>query len=364
MKLTINQEILTRLLSIVSRIAGGHTTLPILNNILIRTSNGKIQLAATNMEVAITAAADAKISSEGAIAAPARLLSEFVANLPKTDVILALDDNKLSVSAGNYHSTINATLADEFPALPTIAKPSAELIIPTDVFKRAAGATVLVASGDTTRPILTGVYFYTDGGNLYFTATDGYRLAEMKAMKSDTEIKAIVPASTINDVLRILNDQIKEIKIRLDDEQIEFDLGGVLINSRLIDGQFINYRQLIPAKTDTTTILDNAEFKRAAKSAELFARDSAGSITLKADKTDGLLSLHSLQSEQGENTSNVEAEISGGGEITLNSRFLLDALNVIGSDKVKFQFSGKLAPTLLTAADSDDYKHIIMPVKS
>jgi DNA polymerase-3 subunit beta len=173
-----------------------------------------------------------------------------------------------------------------------------------------------------------------------------------------------VPASTLNDVVRILSDGIDEVVVNFCDDQVSFIIGDATLTSRLIDGNFINYRQLIPSKTEVVTTVDRGEFVRITKISELFARESAGSITLKADEVASALSIHSIASQLGENTSEAEATIKGSGTITLNSRFLLDALNQIDGDNVKFQFSGKLAPALLTAEADDTNKHIIMPVKS
>lgn len=364
MKATLTQENLARALGVVSRVASSRTTLPVLNNILIRTEDGGLVLAATNLEVAITEKIPAKIEREGLVMAPARLMTEFIANLPKTNIELSASDNKITITAGNYQSVVNTVASDEFPALPE-PKPNATFIkIPTASFKKAATSTTLVASNDTTRPILTGVYLHTRGGDLYMAATDGYRLAEKKVLPLTQEIAAIVPASTLNEVVRIINETTEEVALNFDDDQISFAVGEAMITSRLISGNFIDYRQLIPAKTDVVAVLDRSEFVRITKISELFARESAGSITLKADPATSTLSIHSIMSELGENKSMAEATVKGGGTITLNSRFLLDALSQIDSDNVKFQFSGKLAPALLTAEDDDTYRHIIMPVKS
>jgi len=363
MKLTVTQENLARALNTVGRVASSRTSLPILNNILLRTENNQLILAATNLEIAITEHIGAKVDSDGVITIPARLMTEFVTNLPKTNIVLETEGTKLLISAGNYQSTINTAIADDFPALPEI-KSDKELVLPSDLLKKAVSSTVLVSSNDTTRPILTGVYLHTFDGSLYMTATDGYRLAEYKIMPLKDEISAIIPSSTLTDITRVLSEDIKSIKIKLGDAQITFELGDIIVTSRLIDGNYIDYRQLIPKKTDTVATLEKSEFLRITKISELFARESAGSITIKADPVAGMLTIHSIASQLGENTSEAEADIKGDGSITLNSRYLLDALSVIDSDKIKFQFSGKLAPTLLTAEKSDDYKHIIMPVKS
>ena len=221
-----------------------------------------------------------------------------------------------------------------------------------------------MTGNDTTRPILTGLFFHTFEGNLYITATDGYRLAERKILPQEGEINAIIPSSTINDVMRVITEDISDIEIKINEEQISFQIGTTVITSRLIDGKFINYRDLIPKRAENSAILDRSEFLRIVKISELFARESAGSIIIKTDSKKQLLKINSITSEVGENSSEIDGEIVGDNIITLNSKYLIDALNVINSDKVKFSFSGKLAPSLLTTEKNLDYKHIIMPVKS
>ncbi|MCL2280824.1 DNA polymerase III subunit beta [Candidatus Saccharibacteria bacterium] len=363
MKAVVTQENLARALNIVSRIASSRTTLPILSNILIKAEDGKLILSATNLEVAITGSIPAKINREGVLIAPARLITEFIANLPKTNIEINASDNKITITAGNYHSVVNTVAADEFPVLPE-PKTKISIKIPISDFKKAVAGTALVASNDTTRPILTGVYLHTFNSVLYMAATDGYRLAEKKVLPLDKEISAIVPASTLSDVVRIISDEIKEITVNFSDDQISFVIGDTVVTSRLIDGNFIDYRQLIPNKTDVVATLNHDEFIRITKISELFARETAGSITLKVDADTSTLSIRSITSELGENNSEAEATVKGSGTITLNSKFLLDALSQIDGDNVKLQFSGKLAPALLTADDDDTYKHIIMPVKS
>ncbi|MCL2173831.1 DNA polymerase III subunit beta [Candidatus Saccharibacteria bacterium] len=363
MKVTLTQENLARALNTVSRVANSRTTLPILSNILIKTEDGLLVLAATNLEVAITEKIPAKIEREGATIAPAKLITEFITNLPKTNLTINASDNKITITAGNYKSVVNTITADEFPALPE-PKNVGLIKIPATILKKAVAGTILVASSDTTRPILTGVYLHTTDGDLYMAATDGYRLAEKKVLSLTKEINTIIPASALSDVVRILSDETKEVIMSFSDDQVSFVIGDVTVTSRLIDGNFIDYRQLIPTKTDVVATLDRNEFIRITKISELFARESAGSITLKVDASSSTLSMHSITSELGENNSIVEATIKGSGAITLNSKFLLDALNQIDGENVKLQFSGKLAPALLTADGDDTYKHIIMPVKS
>jgi len=364
MKLVVTQENLAKALQVVGRVASGKTPLPILNNILFRTDDNRLLLAATNLEIAISQHIGGKIEQEGAITVPARLMSEFISNLPKGNVTLEAEGTKLHIQSGTYESTIHGMAPDEFPALPDITAQET-LTIPVTTMKRAIQQTVLVASNDDTRPVLTGVYCHTHEGNLYFAATDGYRLAERLVSKTEQAIDAVIPAQTLQDVLRVITDDSNDITMIFDENQVRILVDDIEITSRLIDGTFPDYRQLIPATTDIDVTLAKDEFGRITKIASLFARESGGSVTLNAKQEEQKLSIHSVASQLGENTSEAEAKVTADGQVTLNSRYLLEALGCIDSPQLQFSFSGKLSPCVLTTADKErDYKHIIMPLKS
>jgi DNA polymerase-3 subunit beta len=291
-------------------------------------------------------------------------MSEFMSNLPKGNVTLEVDGTKLNIKSGTYQSTIHGMLPDEFPALPEITAQH-ELTLAPALLKRAIQQTVLVTSADDTRPVLTGVYCHSHDGVLFMAGTDGYRLAERALGSTDQDLSAIIPAQTLQDVLRVMTDDMSELKVIFDENQVRFLLDDVEITSRLIDGSFPDYRQLIPSTTEVEATVDKDEFMRITKVASLFARESGGSVTIKVSETDQRLSIHSVASQLGENTSEAEVKATASGQVTLNSRYLLEALGCIDNPVVTFSFSGKLSPCVLAAADtSSDYKHIIMPLKS
>lgn len=364
MKLVVTQENLAKALQVVGRVATGKTPLPILNNILLKAENNRLLLAATNLEIAITQHIGSKVEEEGAVTVPARLMSEFMSSLPRGNVTLEADGTKLRIKSGAYQSTINGMLPDEFPALPAITAQQ-ELTLAPALLKRAIQQTVLTASADDTRPVLTGAYCHTYEDKLHIAATDGYRLAERCLGPLDQELSAIIPAHTLQDVLRVMNDDLEEVRVIFDENQVRFLLDDIEITSRLIDGVFPDYRQLIPATSEVKATLAKDEFTRIAKVASLFARESGGSITLKVSESEQTLAIHSVASQLGENNSEATAEVSGSGQVTLNSRYLIEALGCLDNPKVTFSFSGKLSACILTSAEPEpDYKHIIMPLKS
>lgn len=366
MELSVLQENLTRALSAVGRVASSRTQLPILNNILLRTDGNRLLVAAMNMEIASTQFVGAKITTPGAITIPARLITDFVSSLPKGTIELSVKGTQLHISSGKYSSVINGLGAEDFPELPVIEEDVVvRYSIAASDFKQAVAQTIVTTSNDATRPVLTGVYWHSHEGSLYLAGTDGYRLAERRLVETTSEVAAIIPTTTLQEVLRTISDDVKEVEIMFDESQVRFRIDEAELTSQLISGNFPPYRTLIPENSETNVILPKADFVRITKIAGLFARDSGGSVTITADADTSTLSLHSVASEMGENTSEADAKVTGGGTVTLNSRYLSEALSVVDGDTIKFSFSGKLAPTVLTADVKDvDYKHIVMPLKS
>ena len=334
MELTVTQENLTVALGNVSRVASSKAGLPILSNILLRTDGSRLLVAATNLEIASSHYIGAKVIKPGGITIPAKLLSDFIHNLPKGPVELIVKNNKLHIKTPHSSSVINGVADDEFPELPTIDDKNAlSYTITADDFKQAVSQTIIAASSDSTRPVLTGVYWHSFEGSLYVAATDGYRLTERKVVATKSDVNVIIPTSTLQEVLRTIRDDMHELEVLFDDTQVTFRLAEVEITSRLIDGNFPDYRQLIPAKSETNFTIARDELTRIIKIAGLFARESGGGITLTVDEEKKLLRVHSIASELGENTSETEVELTGaGGSVSLNSRYLLDALSVIECD--------------------------------
>lgn len=366
MELTVTQENFARALSAVGRVASTKTQLPILSNILLRTDGNRLLIAATNLEVATTQYIGAKIAKPGAITVPARLISEFVSSLPKDSIELKVVNNNIHLKSGNYTSIINGVIADDFPELPTInEKSSINYSINIEDFKQAVTQTVITASSDSTRPVLTGVYWHSHDGQLFLAATDGYRLSERRLVETSSEVSAIIPVQTLQEVLRTIVEDSDTVDILFDETQVRFRINEAEIISRLVDGNFPDYRQLIPKKSDITAILDKQEFVRVTKISGLFARESGGSVTVTVDSDQKTVSLHSIASELGENTSELTAKVSGSGQTTLNSRYLAEALSVLDDEELEFSFSGKLSPCILKSTKKDtNYYHVIMPLKS
>lgn len=363
MKLQVTQENLSRALNNVARVASSKNALPILSNVLIKTVDNRVIIAATNLNIAITHYIGSKVSEEGSITVPARLMQDFVSSLPSGIIDIKVDETKLKIKADKYNSTINGTPADDYPVMPQIMNGTTWSVSAADL-KKALQQVVLAASNDDARPILTGIYFHTHEGNLYIAATDSYRLAEKRVMQLAQDVKLLIPASAMQDLLRIIGDNDEEVVVTHDDQQVLFTVGDIELVTRLIDGTYPDYRKLIPESFSTSAILPKAELVNITKVSSLFARESAGSVTLDLDEDERQVSIRSIASQLGDNTATASAKISGTASITLNSRFILDGLGVVSDNEVSIAFNGKLEPCVIRGTEDKDYLHLIMPLKS
>lgn len=363
MKLQVTQENLNRALGTVARVANTRNALPILANVMLKTVNNRLSIAATNLDIAITDYIGAKVAEEGSVTVPARLMQDFVGSLPNGVIDLELEDTKLHIKAEHYTSVINGIPADDFPVMPDI-EGGTSWTVGGAALKKALQQVAYAASNDESRPVLTGVYVHTNEGRLYMAATDSYRLAEKDLGPNDQAIQLLIPVSAMQDLLRIVSDFAGDVQVTHDDQQVLFRVGDVDLVARLIEGKYPDYRKLIPANFSTTALLKRADFVNVTKVSSLFARESAGSVTLNVDDATQELSIHAVASQLGENNAAAKAEVSGNGSITLNSRYLLDALQSFGGESVQFNFNGKLEATMLQDLTVDDYTHIIMPLKS
>lgn len=366
MEIEVEQSKLAKALGVVSRVtAGARATLPILNNVLIRVYKNKATLTATNLDMAVVDYLPTSSTKDGVITVPAKLLAEFVSNLPKGVVKIKVNKDKVETSLGKYKSVMNGTPADDFPELPEIDEKKAVIFkMGVDEFKAGMAQVLVASSNDMTRPALTGIYFNTFDGDLYIAGTDGYRMTDRKFIeKVKSEVAAIVPNGAISEVMRSLSEEMDEIEILFNETQVRFRLGEIEITSNLINGSFPDYRHIMPKSSEVVVKLPREELLRVAKLSSLFAREANGTIKCKSDPEAGTFTVSSMASEFGENDSEIEVKCDKAGKATLHARYLIDALNVLEEDEILFGFSSNgLSPIRLTNAKSDKYEHVIMPL--
>ncbi len=363
MKLKVTQENLAKALSYVARVASNRGTLPVLANVLLSIEDNRLKLAATNLDIAISSYIGAQVQNEGSLTVPARLLQELVSGLPSGVLELEQDEFRLKVNAEQYKSVINGVSAEEFPVMPAIDK-GITWTIPGSILKEGLQQVVFAASNDESRPVLTGVLFQTVDNHLHIASTDSYRLAEKRLIKVSQDVRLLIPANALHDVLRIINDFSGDVEVVCDEQQVLFRSGDIELVARLIDGNYPDYRKLIPASFQTTATLSRTELINITKVTSLFARESAGSVVLSVDEASESIWIRAVASQLGENNATAAVKANGSGAITLNSRYLLEALQAMNGKDVTIGFNGKVEAVLLTDPDQDDYRHLIMPLKS
>ena len=369
MKFISLQNNLKKGLNIVSHTTSKNVNLPILNNILIKAYSGEIELVGTNLEIGVTCKLNGKIEKEGEITINSKLLTDYI-NLLNSDsqVFFELNnENELIIESGNYKTKIKGESSEEFPLIPTVESGN-KFLIELSLLRKALNNVVFAVSTSENRLELTGVLFSFSDKELSLAATDSYRLAErvIKLKSGSGDEKIIVPAKTIQELLRILNnleeEVDKEVEISFSDNQILFTFNSTSLISRLINGNYPDYKQIIPNKTNTTTIVNKQEFVRAVKAASLFSKNGVNDVLLQIKNNSIIIS--SFSGLSGESQINIEANNRGeDNEITINFKYLLDGLNNINSDSVEVLILNSNSPCVLKKEGEDDYLYIIMPIR-
>lgn len=365
MKVSVLKENLAKALSTCGRVVSTRGSLEILSNVMLSTESGRLKISATNLEVGINYWLGAKVEKEGAITVPARLLTDIVNSLSSQKVELEVEELNLHLKSDKDKLTIKGISVDEFPLIPSIDNTSFK--ISSKVFRDALNLVNFSAALDEARPVLSGVYMNVDGDTLTLAATDSYRLAE-KIIKLDKKItdkyEIIVPARALIELARTLSDFDEDIKVCISDNQILFAATEVEFTSRLIEGNFPNYKQIIPENNDTKAVVKSADLASVLKVASLFAKENANSVNIFV-RSKGKIDINATSSQIGDSSSVVEAEVDGkDGEISFNSRYILDVLSNLKDEKVEFEISGKLNPGVIRPENSKDYTYIIMPLRS
>ena len=383
MKLSCLQENLARGLGVVGRAVASRSTLPITQNVLLRTDQGMLMLSATNLEIAITTWIGAMIEEEGAITVPHRLVADLVNSLPSDRIDLDLqgpddeDDDSgggsvLHLSCGRSRTHINGADAADFPPVPQVDAGLATNIDP-GVLRSGIGLVAFSAASDESRPVLTGVELKLTESNLVMAAADGFRLAVFEGRLSqpvEQEIKAIVPARTMQEVHRLASEQSGPVQMTLSQErgQALFKLEHAEIVSQLLQGSFPNYEQLIPERYETRAVMELDDLKRATQSAAVFARDGSNIVRLEMmpqeEGAGGHLKVSARSEEVGDNLDELDIEQLDGedAKIAFNVRYLQDIVNVLGRGKVAIEVTNSSSPGVFRPAESDRYVHVVMPM--
>ena len=373
MRLSCLQENLNKGLGIVGRAVAARTTLPITQNVLLATDQARLKLSATNLEIAISTWIGVQVEEEGSITVPARLLTEFVSSLPaeKIDVAETSGPLGLQLKCARFDAHINGTPADEFPPIPSVEDGMAARIEP-EALRTAISRVEFAAATEDSRPVLTGVKVEMEDQGFTFAAADGFRLAVHKGSLVEgisEQVHFIVPARTLREISRLIGEQEEAVEVLVSPSKSQalFRLRNTEVVSQLVQGTFPNYSQLIPQSYGTRAVVSLQDFRRASRSASIFAKDGSGIIRLHvtpgANGSGGTVQVSSRAEEVGDNVGEIDAKVEGDeSKIAFNSKYLLDVLDVLGTGEIALETTTSSSPGVLKQVASDDYVHVVMPM--
>jgi DNA polymerase-3 subunit beta len=374
MKLSCLQENLKRGLAIVSHAVAGKSTLPVLSNILLASDDGRLKLAATNLEIGITCWIGAKIEDEGAVTVPAKLLSDVVGSLPNDRIDLTLDvrTQTLNLKCARFETNIKGTEAGEFPTIPTIDDRTPAAIFPPALLRETIEQVAFAAATEETRPVLQGVQLRLRDNRAIFAAADGFRLAQRiielpEPIAQQQEL--IIPARALTELARIVDDDESPVEMMITPGggQVLFHTSTVDLVSRLIEGRFPDVDRVIPQQYQTRAVLDRQELTKAVRLASFFAVASSNIVRLHmepgGEMGPGRITISANAVEVGDNKGQIDATIQGdGGQIALNVKFLSDAIAAIPTPQIALETQSPQHPAVFKPVGADGYIHIVMPM--
>lgn len=376
MKVSCGQELLSKGLQTVGRAVAQRSPLPITSNILIETDSGRLKLAATNLEIAITTWVDAQVAEEGKVTLPARLLAEFVTALPNETVTLEVTRGQsCHIKAAHFEADIRGLDPEDFPRIPTAGEqPTAH--IEAKLLKEMIEQVAFAAAADDSRPVLTGVQCLFSEGELTMAAADSFRMAIRRGellLTEEVAFSIIVPARALVELGKIIPEESEPVALTVtpNRSQIVFQTKDLHVVSRLIEGAFPNVRQLIPTSFKTSVKVATADFLKAARVAAFFSRENSNMILLDIvpgggdNGASGELTVTGQTAEIGENHGELDASVTGEElHVAFNSRYVADALGAIQSQVVDLELTGEGTAAVIRPVDSQQYTLVLMPIQT
>lgn len=364
MKLTCNRNSLLNAINIVSKAVSSRTTLPILECILLDAGED-FKLTANDLELGIeTAPIEAEIDETGKIALEAKLFSEIIRKVNGENVKIEVNDkNEAVITSGTSEFKIIGQNGEEFPSVPTVSK-SVYYSVKQSELKDMISQTIFSVSLDESKPVLTGELIEIKGSSMNIVAVDGYRISFRKSeITSSKDASVIVPSKTLREITKILSSEEEEMAlIYVTDKHILFDLGGNMIVSRLIEGEYIKYSQTFTDEFKTRIVINKSDMVAALERASLISRD-ARKIPVKLDITKEKIVITS-QADMGTAYEELYAEVTGDAlKIAFNPKYLIDALRAVDDEKVAVQFNSSLSPCIIKPEEGDSYKYLILPLR-
>lgn len=368
MKIICTQENLIKGINIVANCIKKSTNLSILSNILLEVKDGQIKASATNLEIGITTNIRGKIEKTGKTVVPAQLFLSYINNLPKTKITMELEGDVLTLSCDDFRAQIKCFDPNEYPLIPKV-EGNVICKFKGDNLKEAIGQVIFSAAKDESRPEIAGVYFKIDEkkGDVYLVTTDSYRLSEKKVKAenlSGEQKEYIIPAMTFQEIGRIINSE-SEIEVFASEDQIKFNFDGTQVISKIIEGQYPDYKQIIPESNTTKIKLNKNEFVTALKSSSLFSKQDTSEVNIKIEPKKKEIEIVAESKQVGSGKTKIIAESVEGKEerVIFNYQYILEGLANIKDENIFLMLNGDSGPAVIKPINDDSYLYIVMPIK-
>ena len=366
MKFLCSRDRLVEIVSIVQKAVSARSTLPILDGILISVSHDGVKLTGYDLETGIEAHMDSDVSSEGQIVLNARLFGDIIRKLPDDHVMMESDGQQhVTIESGSAVFSINGFSAESYPKIPVVAD-EGKLSISQGLLKDMIRQTNFAVSTDESRPTLNGCLFSSDGFTLEMVAIDGFRLAiRRRLLGTDLpKMRYIIPGKTLNEVGRILNTKEDEVVIYSSSNHILFDIGDVRIVSRLIQGEYMNYKTIIPGTAHTTVVVSPHTMLEALERASLIILSEERRFPVQFSMPMDDTLVISVQTELGTLREEIPVSITGEKiDIDFNPRYFIDALRVIDKEEISIVFNGEVGPCVLKPTEGEDFSYLVLPLR-
>lgn len=363
MKIITTKSVLLDIINIVQKAVPSKTTLTILEGILFEAKNGKLKLTATDLEIGIESVANVDVIEPGKVVLSSRIVGEVVRKLPDADIeIETVENNLVYIKSENSSFKIITLSSVEFPELPVVKKENG-ITISQSILRDMIKKTIFAVSTDEVRPILTGVLFDIAGENFTMVALDGFRMAvKWNNILNESSFKAVVPGKTLSEISKILNENEDPVNIYFSKNHIQFQVGDTIVVSRLLEGEFINYKQIIPSEYKIKVKVTTESLMESCDRAALFARDSSNNM-IKFEINDDLMIIRS-NSQNGDVYEEVKIQKEGNDlEIAFNAKYFIDVLKVIESEEITVEFTTNVSPSIIRPCEDTGYLYLVLPAR-
>lgn len=366
MKIFCSKDALLSGVNAVQRAVSNKSTLPVLQGILLIAKHETLQFAATDLEMGIRCELPSQVEEEGTMVVPAKLFADVVRKLPDTEIMLEERNQSIIISYYQSEIVLNGYDPEEYPLLPDLLDPIS-FTLPTLIFKNMIRQTIFSCALEENRPVFNGTLLQIEETNIRLVATDTHRLAySISEIQNPhkSQFSGIIPAKTLAEISRLLRDEDEFLTISFNENQIVFQFGSIYLISRLIEGQFPNYKQVIPQTCETKLVLSVKTFLEAVERASLLSRDKSGSNIIRIKVEENELKIDQT-SELGKISEQINIDMEGKNVvIAFNAKFLIDALKVIDSVQIIFELSGPFSPGVMRPLDNPNYLYLVLPVRT